>query len=186
MNVRSTLINYGTALLLAALPLLGGCETPPVRLGLKLAPSALGESLSLQQHLHVEREGRTDDLDVAVEIDAEHIELVGLAFGQRVLTLHYDGTTMKSWRHLLLPPQVRSEDVLEDIQLTYWPVEAIRPALPEGWRIEDEGQRRTLWSGETQVMVIDYSGQPRWNGKIQLQNLRYGYRLTIQSISNAS
>jgi hypothetical protein len=86
----------------------------------------------------------------------------------------------------LLPPQVRSEDVLEDIQLTYWPVEAIRPALPEGWRIEDEGQRRTLWSGETQVMVIDYNGQPRWNGKIQLQNLRYGYRLTIQSVSNAS
>jgi hypothetical protein len=186
MNVRSTLINYWMALLLAALPLLGGCETPPARLGLKLAPSALGESLSLQQHLHVERDGRTDDLDVAVEIDAEHIELVGLAFGQRVLTLHYDGATMKSWRHLLLPPQVRSEDVLEDIQLTYWPVEAIRPALPEGWRIEDEGQRRILWSGDAQVMVIDYSGQPRWNGKIQLQNLRYGYRLTIQSISNAS
>jgi hypothetical protein len=35
------------------------------------------------------------------------------------------------------------------------------------------------------VMVIDYSGQPRWIGKIELSNLRYHYRLTIQSVSTS-
>lgn len=48
--------------LLAAVTLaLVGCAStgpaPLARLGLKLAPSALGESVSLQQHLTVERAG---------------------------------------------------------------------------------------------------------------------------------
>jgi hypothetical protein len=82
----------------------------------------------------------------------------------------------------MLPAQLRDEDVLEDLQLTLWPVDAIRSALPAGWRIEESGLRRTLLREDTPVMVIDYSGQPRWIGKIELSNLRYHYRLTIQSV----
>lgn len=161
-----------------------GCESAlsqSARLGLKLPPAALGTSVNLQQRLSVEREGRTDHLDVALEIDNQHIGLVGLAFGLRVMSLEFDGNSLKSWRHFLLPAQVRVEDVLEDIQLTYWPADAIRAALPVGWRIEDEGMRRTLWSDDEKVMVIDYSTEPRWSGKVTLVNLRYYYRLTIQS-----
>src|ERR1041385_9081879 len=100
--------------------LLAACATAPPqgRLGLKLAPAALGTSLSVQQHLKVERNGRTDDLDVALQVEPEAVDVVGLAFGQRVLSLHYDGKELSSWRHVMLPSQVRAEDVLEDIQLT--------------------------------------------------------------------
>jgi hypothetical protein len=174
---------------LAALLALAGCGSAPLappapaRLNLKLAPSSLGASISLQQHISVERGGRTDELDAALEVDPEQLNLVGLALGQRVLTLHYDGSTLTSWRHSMLPAQVRGEDVLEDIQLTYWPATAIAQALPPGWRIEDVGLRRTLWSNDTPVTVIDYSSRPRWGGKVELSNLRYHYRLTIQSVS---
>ncbi len=169
-----------------AVAVLAGCASAPqqpARLGLKLAPSALGASISLQQRLSVERNGRADHLDAALEVDNAHVSMIGLALGQRVMSLDYDGTTLKSWRHALLPAQVRGEDVLEDIQLTYWPVEAIRAALPPGWRIEEEGQRRTLWSGESLIMEITYSTEPRWGGMVALSNLRYQYRLTIQSVS---
>src|SRR5687767_3479366 len=75
--------------------LLSACATtappPAARLGLKLAPSALGESISVQQHLRVERNGRSDELDVALEVEPARLELVGLALGQRVLSLSYDG-----------------------------------------------------------------------------------------------
>jgi hypothetical protein len=165
----------------------GGCAVPehqPARLGLKLAPSALGESISLQQHLTVERNGRIDELDAALEVNPRRLDLVGLALGQRVLTLHYDGETLRSWRHSMLPAQLRDEDVLEDLQLTIWPVDAIRSALPAGWSIEERGLRRTLLRGDMPVMVIDYSGEPRWSGKIELSNLLYQYRLIIQSVSN--
>ena len=184
MSLRQRLC---TCALIVALALLGACSsTPPAqpgRLNLKLAPAALGASIAIQQHLKVEREGRTDDLDAALEIDSEHVELVGLALGQRVLTLNYNGKELTSWRHAMLPSQVRTEDVLEDLQLTLWPVEAIRAALPPGWRIEKDGLHRTLYEGEELVATIDYSGMPRWSGKTVLENLRYRYRLTILSVA---
>ncbi|WP_371850750.1 DUF3261 domain-containing protein [Pseudoduganella violaceinigra] len=169
---------------LAAL-LLAACATttapPAARLGLKLAPAALGASLSVQQHLRVERNGRSDELDVALEVEPAHLELVGLALGQRVLSLSYDGQELTSWRHALLPAQVKAEDVLEDMQLTLWPVDAVRAALPAGWQVEEQGLRRTLSLNGEAVMVIHYSGTPRWSGKLVLENLRYNYRLTIES-----
>jgi hypothetical protein len=162
------------------------CRPGPqaTRVGLKLAPATLGASISLQQRLRVEREGRIEELDAALEVDPERIDLIGLALGQRILTLHYDGSHLRSWRHPAVPTQLRGEDVLEDIQLTLWPVEAIRQALPADWSIEENGRRRTLLLDGAPVMVIDYSGEPRWSGEIRLVNLRYHYQLTIQSAPN--
>jgi len=171
---------------LIAAHLLGCVATPlqPARLGLKLAPATLGVSLSLQQHLSIERQGRIDEIDAALEIDAERLDLVGLAFGQRVFALRYDGRSLQSWRHPLMPEQLRGEDVLEDLQLTLWPIDVIENALPAGWSIEEFGRRRTLRLLDQPVLVIDYSAEPRWNGKVELTNLRYQYRLTIQSVSS--
>jgi hypothetical protein len=163
--------------------MLGACATtpPPVaRLGLKLAPAALGTSISVQQHLKVERNGRIDDMDVALQVEPDAIDVVGLAFGQRVLTLHYDGKELTSWRHIMLPSQVRAEDVLEDMQLTLWPADAIAAALPAGWRVAEQGSKRTLYLADEPVMEIVYSGNPRWSGTVVLENLRYHYKLTIQ------
>ena len=175
--------------------MLGGCAAtstttpatpPPARLALKLAPAALGETIALQQHLKVERNGRIDELDAALEVDPSHIELVGLALGQRVLSLDYDGKELKSWRHVMLPAQVQAEDVLQDLQLVMWPVAAIGSALPAGWRIEDVGLRRTLYQDDMPETVIDYSGLPHWSGKVTLENLRFHYRLTIQSVPSST
>jgi hypothetical protein len=171
--------------------LIAGCVThaptsPVANLGLKLAPATLGASISLQQHLTVEREGTTEELDTALEIDPQQLQLVGLALGKRVMSLQYDGKNVQSWRHPMLPEQVRAEDVLQDIQLTLWPVDVIRNALPPGWSIEENGLRRTLSLDGNPVLVIDYSSQVRWSGKVILSNLRYRYRITIQSVSTSS
>jgi hypothetical protein len=168
---------------------LAGCASLPQpereqereRLGLKLAPAALGQAISLQQHLTVERNGRIDELDAALDIDGERLELVGLAFGQRVLSLRYDGKQLTEWRHKMLPSQVQAEDVLEDLQLTLWPVDAIAQALPAGWRIVDQGLLRTLYRDRQVVATISYSEATRWNGTAVLDNVRYQYRLTIQA-----
>ncbi|MNY83294.1 hypothetical protein D3C86_2259710 [compost metagenome] len=58
---------------------------------------------------------------------------------------------------------------------------AVRASLPAGWQVEEQGLRRTLsLNGET-IIVINYSGFLRWSGKLVLENLRYNYRLTIES-----
>lgn len=174
---------WRAAAMVTAALMLGACASkpPPVaRLGLKLPPAALGTSISVQQHLKVERNGRIDDLDVALQVEPEAIDVVGLAFGQRVLTLRYDGKELSSWRHLMLPSQVRAEDVLEDMQLTLWPVDAIAAALPAGWRVAEQGRKRTVYFADEPIMQIVYSGEPRWSGTVVLENLRYHYKLTIQ------
>jgi hypothetical protein len=122
------------------------------------------------------------EFEAALEIDPERIDLVALAMQQRVLSLHYDGRLLQSWRHPALPAELRAEDVLENVQLTLWPVEALRQALPPGWRIEENGTRRILLADERPVTAIEYSGAPRWIGKIIVHNLRYRYRLTIDSV----
>lgn len=177
---------YGVALALIAAHLLGcsAAPPPPARLGLRLAPATLGASLSLQQHLSIERPGRNDELDAALEVDAERLDLVGLALGQRMLALHFDGRSLQSWRHPLVPEQLRGEDVLEDLQLTLWPVDVIANALPAGWSITENGRRRVLRMLDEPITVIEYSGEPRWIGKIELTNLRYQYRLKIESVSS--
>jgi hypothetical protein len=152
------------------------------RLRLQLAPATFGGAISLQQHLTVQREGRTDELEAALEIDPERINLVLLAMNQRILSLRYDGHSLESWRHPALAPEVRAEDVLADLQLTLWPLETLRSGLPKGWRIEQNGLRRLLLAGELPVAEIYYSDEPRWRGKIALVNLRYHYRLTIESV----
>jgi hypothetical protein len=163
---------------------LAGCaaDSQPARLRLQLPPATLGASIALQQHLTLERAGRIDEFDAALEIDSERIDLVVLAMSQRVLSLHYDGLLLEFWRHPAVPIALRAEDVLHDLQLTFWPVEALRPALPEGWRIEERGLHRILLAGELPVTEIYYSGEPRWSGKIALINLRYRYRMGIESI----
>ena len=180
-------VSRTVAVLIALALITPGCAPAvpqPARLGLKLAPAALGASVSLQQRIRVERAGRVENLQSVLEVDAERLDLVGLALEQRVFSLHYDGRVLQSWRHPLLPAALRGEDVLEDLQLALWPAAAIREALPPGWRIEEQGQRRTLSWGDQPVMEIDYSGEPRWIGKIDLANLRYHYRLTIESVSS--
>lgn len=167
--------------------LMAGCVTRPLepaRLNLQLTPAELGESIALQQHLTVERNGKIDELDAALEIDDSHLQLVGLALGQRVLSLSYDGKKLTSWRHFMLPKQVRAEDILEDIQLTLWPSDSIRKALPPGWRIEDSELQRTLYMGDNLIYQINYSSMPRWSGTVKLENLRYHYSLIIQSVPN--
>jgi hypothetical protein len=171
--------------MLAMLLLLTACASAPpqpARLSLRLAPATLGASIARQQHLKVEREGRIEELDAALEIDESHLQLVGLAFGQRVMSISYDGKELNSWRHLMLPSQVQPEDVLSDIQLTLWPADEINKALPAGWRLEDDGLRRTLYLNGAAVTTIRYQTMPRWNGTVVLENLRYRYRLTIQSV----
>jgi hypothetical protein len=186
-----TFLNISLALTMCC-ALLSACSTAPrqtdtpARIGLKLAPATLGETLSLQQHLTVEREGSTNELDTALEIDLHQLNLVGLAFGQRVMTLHYDGKELTTWRHVMLPAEVKGEDVLEDIQLTLWPADAIRAVLPQGWTLQHTDERRTLLLDGQPVMTIDYPDHTTWGGTVVLTNLRYHYRLTIQSIASVA
>ncbi|MEW9898210.1 DUF3261 domain-containing protein [Chitinivorax sp. PXF-14] len=171
---------------LPAACLLAACAQPPEapRWTLALPPASFGQALSLQQRVTVEREGRSDSLDAVLDIAPEQLTLVGLALGQRVLTLSYDGSKLSETRHPLLPDNVRGADILSDVELALWPAGAIRAALPAGWSLDDSEAGRVLRHGSRTVASIRYTASPRWQGRIELNNQQYGYRLTILSQPN--
>lgn len=166
--------------------LLTACVTVPAapRWTLALPPASFGQTLSLQQRVTVERAGRSDTLDAVLDITPEQLTLVGLALGQRVLTLGYDGSKFNETRHPMLPDNVRGADILSDIELALWPAEAIRAALPAGWSLADDTTERVLSQHGRIVASIRYTANPRWQGRIELNNQQYGYRLTILSQPN--
>jgi hypothetical protein len=157
---------------------------------LQLTPASLGATLSLTQRLAVVRlhgvAERQQSLDVLLEVDTQRVHLAGFALGQRILTLSWDGETLQTERHPLLPAAIDGVHVLRDIQLIYWPADAIRAALPAGWYLVEQERRRELWHGQQIAVDIHYPATPRWHGRTLLQNQREGYQLTIDSQETAA
>ena len=100
----------------------GRAAPPPDHLQLALAPASFAQRITLQQHVHVERDGREVDFEAVLDIGPDSLTLIGMAFGQRILTLRYDGTRLVESRSPMLPREVLGADVLSDLQLALWPV----------------------------------------------------------------
>ncbi len=136
------------------------------RIRLALSPASFGQTLSLQQQVHVETAGRAVDFDAALDIAPDSLTLIGMAFGQRMLTLRYDGVKLVEHRNPVLPREVRGADILTDVQMALWPVGAVRAALPGGWTVVDSDTLRTFWKGAHEVVTISYDAEPRTGDRV--------------------
>lgn len=175
------------ALLLSAL-LLAGCATPQARVAarqavaasmpvLRLPPSALPGALALQQRLAFRRGDRRETVDALVENDASNTRLVIHAQGQVALRLDWDGKQLTQQRAPWLPAALDGERVLSDLQLVFWPIDAIAASLPAGWSLREESGRRVLRQGDAIVATVDY---PR-PLQARLEQYALGYTLDITS-----
>lgn len=169
------LIALASALLLAACvhapkP---AVELPPLR----LAPSALGHALSAQQRLEFAFGTQRRELDALLEVDASEVRLAVQAMGQTGVRLSWNGEMLEQQRAPWLPPAVRAERVLDDLQFALWPAEAIRAVLPSGWTLRDDGRVRELVCDGTPWLLAETDG----DGRIHLDNRAEGYRLEIES-----
>ena len=192
-------------LALALVSTLGACATPgsrsetagaepsigtatPLESGLpllRLSPASLGASLSLAQRLsfaHQDDPGAPRTLEALLEIDSDAVRLAGLALGQRVFTLQWDGEVLEEQRAPQVPAQLQASQVLRDLQLVYWPAEAVRAALPPDWTLEEGARTRALLSGGRVRVQVRYDSEPRWSGRVELDNHSERYRLAIESV----
>jgi hypothetical protein len=174
-------------MLLAGL-LLAACQTlpPPATLpALQLAPAEFGAELSLAQRLTVtdapaEPDGALVErqLDTLLQVDAQQLQLAGLALGQRVLTLRWDGRDLAVQRHPMLPAAVDPARVLRDIALVFAPLPALRAALPDGWTLDEANGQRTLRQAGAPRLTVRYlDGRAR----VEIDNHAERYRLRIES-----
>jgi hypothetical protein len=94
-----------------------------------------------------------------------------------VLRIEWDGTTLREERGAGLPPMIDAQRVVSDLQLAYWPADAIRAVLPRRWRLLEAPNRRELRLGRTRVTRIDYAGEH----DLVLSNELAHYRLDVRS-----
>jgi hypothetical protein len=143
-----------------------------------LAPSALPGGLAEQQRLSFEHGDRRETVDAMVQADADAVRLVIHAQGQVALRLDWDGEQLAQKRMPWLPESLDGARVLSDLQLVFWPVEALRTQLPAGWTLEEAGPRRTLKDAQGTVAWVDREGA---NTRV-LHQVRLRYRLRIDSV----
>jgi len=169
-----------TAIVVAATLVLTGCAVAPPQpreepFSLRLSPASLGGDLALQQRVTVTAMGRSQQMDVAVEADADSVRFAVLDLGQTVARLEWDGHAMKETRPAGWPAVVTGQRVLGDLQMVYWPADAIRSALPEGWSLQADEQGRTVRSLKDIVMRVRYPSP----GTAELENIPGGYSLRM-------
>ena len=174
--------------LLLPVLLLAGCATPQARVAqrqsvaasmpvLRLPPSALPGPLALQQRLAFRHGDRSDTVDALVENDARNTRLVIHAQGQVALRLEWDGKQLTQKRAPWLPAALDGERVLSDLQLVFWPINAIEASLPAGWSLREESGRRVLRQNEAIIATVDYPQAL----EARLEQRALGYTLDITS-----
>ncbi|NML42586.1 DUF3261 domain-containing protein [Ramlibacter sp. G-1-2-2] len=159
---------------------LAACATAPRQeeLALRLSPASLGHELALQQRMTVSSHGQSQQLDVALEVDAQAVRMAVMDFGQTVARLEWDGRDLNESRAKGWPEAVTGSRVLSDLQLVHWPLAAIRPALPAGWSVDEAADRaRTVRYGDTPMIRVRYPAP----GSAELENLAVGYRLRLDA-----
>lgn len=171
-------------LLLAGTGVLAGCARPrvptlPEPYALRLSPASLGRELALQQRMTLTVFGHTQQMDLALEADAQAVRLAVLAFGQTLARLDWDGRELKEQRAPGWPPMVTGARVLSDVQLVHWPADAIRAALPPGFSLQADEAGRVLASGSTPLVRVRYPAP----GTADLDNLAGRYRLRLESVA---
>ena len=171
----------GARLALVALATLAGCATPGASgdgvPSLKLSPASLGRPLDLQQHITLRAAGHEQQMDVLLEADPARVKLAIVAMGQVAARIEWDGRTLTEWRSTWLPGSVSSARILNDMQLSLWPLAAVQAALPAGWQASDEGDTRTLANDGAPVLVVRHPSADI----IELDQRRDHYQLTIVS-----
>jgi hypothetical protein len=123
-------------------------------------------------------------INCVVKVQGEALTVVGLtAMGVRAFTLHYDGKTIQVDHDLPVPPQLTPERLLADIELVFWPMNALNTAFAKtDWKVsEPYSNTRRLRRGQTLVAEVHYENADPWRGRSWLANLQYGYTLGIES-----
>jgi hypothetical protein len=144
-----------------------------------LAPATYGHSYSAHHLLEGHVQGQDFTLQIHVEIEPDHILLVGFTPWQtRAFVLRYDGTTMDfenfTNREMPFPPA----RILSDLQQVLW---SSLPNLND-WHVVDDPQtrERRVTFQDRLITRIRYQELSPMPDTVELNNAALGYQLRIQ------
>lgn len=173
--------------LTAILVALTGCITTPKPmpteegLVLRLSPASLGRELQLSQRITVLRGDVRRSFDAQLEVDATAVRIAAVALGQTIASLNWDGKVFEQRVSAHVPDAVNAARILSDVQLAWWPADAIRAALPQDYELTESAGSRTILHRGSAFASLTYEGHPPAWAHVRLTHQKYGYVLDIES-----
>jgi hypothetical protein len=156
---------------------------PPATRGIALlSPSSAGFSATLTQEISLIRGSRRFDALAVVEISSETLTLAGLGpMGNRMMALSWDGAVLTKELDPSIPWYLPFADILRNVQLVYWPEEALRRSLRPGWELKLEPGRRGLLNRGKEVIAVRYRGDP-FKDTVEIEDNDAGYTTILKTV----
>ncbi len=143
-------------------------------------------AVNSQQLLTGSFNGQTQSLLVMLNADAHKITLAGLSsVGIRLFLATYDATGIHTEQSIIVPQLPPASQVLADVMLSHWPIDAWQPQLPKGWTLKDIGDRRELRNASgklvTEIVYLQRKGKRE---PISIEQHVFNYHITIQYLGD--
>jgi hypothetical protein len=148
-----------------------------------LSPASLQTSHQVNQVLHGEYGDRSFSLRCVVTANTEKLSVICLTgIGLRAFTLTYDGKNLNEQRAPQVPDSLQASLLLNDLQLAFWPLNALQQSWQaSGLQVTEPypGTRRVMRNDKV-IVEVHYSTDP-WQGRVWLHQNELGYGLFIES-----
>lgn len=139
-----------------------------------------------QQLLTGRFNGNTLSLLVMLNADSQKVTLAGLSsVGIRLFLVTYDDNGLHSEQSVVMPQLPPASQVLADVMLSRWPIDAWQPQLPKGWTLTDIGDKRELRNPRGKLVTeISYLNRHGQRLPIAIAQQVFKYHITIQYLGD--
>ncbi|MDR2244390.1 MAG: DUF3261 domain-containing protein [Burkholderiales bacterium] len=145
---------------------------------LEVSPAALGER-TVEQRLIITWSNEQRTLETVLDIHADTLTVIGMAFGARLFSFDYNGKRIVETQPL--PGNLSAARIMNDLLLAYAPLDVLRAALPRGWTVhEKQGVRQVFFDETLNISIHAIEGLP-WQGRVVLDNHALRYQVTFDS-----
>lgn len=178
---------------LALLVLVSGCATretarsPDVAIGrgASLAlpmPPGYSREITVLQTVQGAYGAQRRTFQSVVSLAADKVRVImTLPGGPRVMTVHWSAQGVTTERTALAPAELRGENVLADIVITLWHLDAVGAALSGDATIAEADGVRTIRSAGREVITVRYVDGANESERTVVTNHDFGYELVISS-----
>jgi hypothetical protein len=183
---------------LASLLALAGCASAqPQRTSAMLSPDLvyrpplpreLGRTVQAAQLITARYRDETYAFEAYLGVTPDTLTMIATdPFGRRALTLTWGETGLTVERATFVPEFIRSENILADITIAYWPEDAVRAGLAgTGATLQADPRRRVIAFGGQDIIEVSYESAPGPGlpALARFRNLAFGYALDLRSAAS--
>ncbi len=138
-----------------------------------------------EQRLTAEASGRSQQFWVVGQLCGDRFDLRFLTpAGLPLLHVRQQGTAIEALSGRALPGALTAERILADLQLVYWPVQALEGAWDVAWAVQVHPRQRLLTFHDDVLVEVRYAEaeQAPWRGLVTLEHRQLDYRLEVETL----